>query len=104
MGHLLKIKYVDSRVNVHILASARVPFTLMTLQVPNLALTYTNRITVRDIGTEKGRRIRLKYAATERQTAKDRRVVRGGSECLLCTEKRKGALGKASLYLTFKKG
>ncbi len=46
MGHLLKIKCVDSRVNVHILASTSVPFTLTTVQVPNLALTHAKRITV----------------------------------------------------------
>jgi hypothetical protein len=46
MGHMLKIKSVDSRVNVHILASKSVPLTLMTVQVPNLALTHTKRITV----------------------------------------------------------
>jgi hypothetical protein len=46
MGHLLKIKCVDSRVSVHILASTIVPFTLTTVQVPNLALTHTKRITV----------------------------------------------------------
>jgi hypothetical protein len=44
MGHLLKIKCVDSRVSVHILASTIVPFTLTT--VPNLALTHMKRITV----------------------------------------------------------
>jgi hypothetical protein len=32
-------------VNVNILASTSVPFTLMTVQVPNLALTHTKRIT-----------------------------------------------------------
>jgi hypothetical protein len=42
----LKIKCLDSRVNVHILASTSVPFTLTTVQVPNLALTHTKRITV----------------------------------------------------------
>ncbi len=46
MGHLLKIKCVDSRVNVHILASTSVPLTLTTAQVPNLALTHKKRITV----------------------------------------------------------
>jgi hypothetical protein len=46
MEHLLKIKCVDPRVNVHILASTSVPFTLMTVQVPNLALTHTKQITV----------------------------------------------------------
>jgi hypothetical protein len=47
MVYLLKIKCVDSRVNVqHILASTSVPFTLMAVQVPNLALTHTKRITV----------------------------------------------------------
>jgi hypothetical protein len=46
MGHLLKIKCVDSRVNVHILASTSVPFTLTTEHVPNLALTHKKRMTV----------------------------------------------------------
>jgi hypothetical protein len=46
MGHLLKIKCVDSKVNVHSLASKNVPFTLTTVQVPNLAQTHTKRITV----------------------------------------------------------
>jgi hypothetical protein len=46
MAHLLKIKCVDSRVNVHILASANVTFTFTTVQVPILALTHTKRITV----------------------------------------------------------
>jgi hypothetical protein len=46
MGHLLKIKCVDSRVNVHILASVSVPYTLTSVQVPNLALTHTKWITV----------------------------------------------------------
>jgi hypothetical protein len=37
MGHLLlKIKRIDSRVNVHFLDSTNVPFTLKTVQVPNL--------------------------------------------------------------------
>ncbi len=45
MGHLLKIKCVDSRVNVHILASISVSFRLTTVQVPNLALTRKKRIT-----------------------------------------------------------
>ncbi len=44
MEHLLKIKCVASRVNVHILASTSVPFTLTTVQVPNLALTHMKRI------------------------------------------------------------
>jgi hypothetical protein len=48
MGHLLKIKCVDSRVNVRTLASTSVPFTLSTVQVPNLALTHKKRITVRN--------------------------------------------------------
>ena len=42
------VKCVDSRVNVHILASTSVPITLMTVLVPNLALTYTKRITVQE--------------------------------------------------------
>jgi hypothetical protein len=37
MGHLLKIKCVDSKGNVHILASTSVSFTVTTVQVPNLA-------------------------------------------------------------------
>jgi hypothetical protein len=47
MGHKLKIKSVHSRVNVYNLASKSVPFTLTTVQVPNLALTHKKRITVR---------------------------------------------------------
>ena len=43
---MLKIKCLDSRVSVHILASTIVPFTLTTVQVPNLALTHMKRITV----------------------------------------------------------
>jgi hypothetical protein len=46
MGHLLTIKCVDSRVNVHILALTSVLVTLTTVQVPNLALTHTKRLTV----------------------------------------------------------
>jgi hypothetical protein len=36
MGDLLKIICVDSRANVHILASISVPFTFTMVQVPNL--------------------------------------------------------------------
>jgi hypothetical protein len=43
---LIEDKCVDSRLNVHILSSTRDPFTLTTVQVPNLALTHTKRITV----------------------------------------------------------
>jgi hypothetical protein len=46
MGHLLKIKCGESRVNVHILATTSISFTRTTVQVPNLALTHTKRITV----------------------------------------------------------
>jgi hypothetical protein len=46
MGHWLKIKSVDSRVNMHILAATSVPFTLSTVPVPNLALNHTKRMTV----------------------------------------------------------
>ncbi len=46
MGHLMNIKCVDSRVNVHVLSSKRFPFTLTTVQVPKLALTQKKRITV----------------------------------------------------------
>ncbi len=41
---LIEDKCVESRMNVHILASKNVPFTLTTVQVPNLALTH--KITV----------------------------------------------------------
>jgi hypothetical protein len=54
---MLKIKCVDSRVNVNILASMSVPFTLTTVQVPNLALTHPRWITVwrgKDKATDKG--------------------------------------------------
>ncbi len=44
----MKIKCVDSRVNVHDLSSTSVPFTLTTVQVLNLALTQKKRITVYD--------------------------------------------------------
>jgi hypothetical protein len=46
MGHFLKIKCAHSLMNLSILSSTRVLFTLTTVQVPNLALTYTKRITV----------------------------------------------------------
>ncbi len=46
MGHKLKIKCVDSRVNVHSLSSTGVSFTLTTVQVPNLTLIHKKRITV----------------------------------------------------------
>jgi hypothetical protein len=52
MGHLLKIKCVDSRVNVHTLSSTSVPFTLTTVQVPNLALTHTKRLPVQGPGQQ----------------------------------------------------
>ncbi len=45
-GHLLKIKCVHSWVNVTILASKSVPFGPTKVQVKNLALTDTKRITV----------------------------------------------------------
>jgi hypothetical protein len=37
MGHFLKIKCVDSRVNVHMLASTIISFTLTTVQVPKFS-------------------------------------------------------------------
>jgi hypothetical protein len=46
MGHLLKLKCAHSPLNLRILSPTNVPFTLTTLQVPNLALTHTKRITV----------------------------------------------------------
>jgi hypothetical protein len=49
MGHSLKIKCVDSIVNVHILDSTSVPFTLMTVQVPNIVLTHTKLITSEEV-------------------------------------------------------
>ncbi len=54
MGHKFKIKCVDSRVNMHNLASTSLPFTLTTVQVPNLALTHKKRITVYLAGTVAG--------------------------------------------------
>ncbi len=42
----MKIKCVDSRVNVNIFASTSVPFILTTVQVPNLELTHKKWITV----------------------------------------------------------
>ncbi len=50
----MKIKCVDSRVNVNIFASTSVPFILTTVQVPNLALTHKKWITVlRSMGSRK---------------------------------------------------
>ncbi len=46
MGHLLKLKCAQLPLNPRILSSTSVPFRLTTLQVPNLALTHTKRITV----------------------------------------------------------
>ncbi len=45
MGHLLEIKMRRFRVKMHILSSTSVQFTLTTVQVRNLALTQTKRIT-----------------------------------------------------------
>jgi hypothetical protein len=46
MGHFFKTKCVDSRANVHNLASTSVSFTLTPVQGLNLALTHTKWITV----------------------------------------------------------
>ncbi len=45
-GHLLKRKCSHSPLNLRILSSTSVPFTLTTVQVLNLALTHKKRITV----------------------------------------------------------
>jgi hypothetical protein len=45
-GTHVEDKCVDQRVNVNILASTCVPFTLTMVQVPNIALTHTRRTTV----------------------------------------------------------
>jgi hypothetical protein len=47
MRHLLKLKCAHSPLNLRILSSTSVPFTLTTVQVLNLALTLAERITVR---------------------------------------------------------
>jgi hypothetical protein len=47
MGHLLNLKCAHSPLNLRILSSKCVPVTLTTVQVPNVALTQTKRITVR---------------------------------------------------------
>jgi hypothetical protein len=44
--HLLKLNCAHSPLNIRILSSTCVPFTLTTVQVPNLALTPKKRITV----------------------------------------------------------
>ncbi len=46
MEHLLQLKCAHTPLNQRILSSTSVPFTLTTLQVPNLALTHTKRFTV----------------------------------------------------------
>jgi hypothetical protein len=61
MGHKLKIKCVHSKVNVHNLASTGVPFTLTTVQVPNLALTHKKGITVYNELLKKVQRYLLRY-------------------------------------------
>jgi hypothetical protein len=45
MRHLLKLKCAHSPLNLRILSATSVPFTLTTVQVPNLELTHTKRIT-----------------------------------------------------------
>ncbi len=52
MGHLLKINCAQSPLNLRILSSACVRFTLTTVQVLNLGLTYKKRITVYCMKTE----------------------------------------------------
>jgi hypothetical protein len=47
-GALVEDKMLDSRINVHILASTSVTFTLTTVKVSNLELTHKKRITVQD--------------------------------------------------------
>jgi len=44
MEHLLKLKCSHSPLNLRILSSTSVPFTLTTVQVLNLALTHKKRI------------------------------------------------------------
>jgi hypothetical protein len=61
MGHLLKIKCVDSKANVHIIASTSVSFTLITVHVPNLALVETKRITVWSVGTPQKCKVKLNF-------------------------------------------
>jgi hypothetical protein len=46
MGHLLKLNHAHSPLNLRIFSSSCVPFTLTTVQVPNLALTHKKRLTV----------------------------------------------------------
>ncbi len=54
MGHLLKLKCAHSPLNLRILSSKSVPFTLTTVQVPHLALTNTKRITMWAVGWKTG--------------------------------------------------
>jgi hypothetical protein len=46
MGHLLKINCAHSPLNLRILSLTCVPFTLTTVQMPNIALTHKKQITV----------------------------------------------------------
>ncbi len=50
LGHLLKLKCAHSPLNLRILSSTSLPFTLMTVQVPNVSLVETKRFTVREGG------------------------------------------------------
>ncbi len=46
-GHLLKLECTHSPLNLRILSLTSFPFTLTTVQVPNLALTHTKQIQCR---------------------------------------------------------
>ncbi len=46
MGHLLRLKCAQSPLNLRILSSTSVPFTLTMVQLPNLALIHTKWITL----------------------------------------------------------
>ncbi len=51
MLHLLKLKCAHSPLNLRILSSTSVPYTLTTVQVPNLELSHKKRITVQSVST-----------------------------------------------------
>jgi hypothetical protein len=79
MGHFLKLKCAHSPLNLRISSSTRVPFTLMTVQVPNLALSYTKRIAVYDA------KIDIKFYTSLMVIKEQSQVHRSTGNCMVKT-------------------
>jgi hypothetical protein len=52
MGYLLRTKCAHATLNLRILSSTSVPFTLTTVQMPNLDLIETRRIAVQALAAK----------------------------------------------------